>query len=291
MVLLAGEFAVLAFPVSASPSAPPAPRAAVSFTLYGDAAGGWGNASTNLANPGPTLYVYQGQNVSITLHAVDSNIPHNWFIDFNGNNQMESGEVSSPDFSSSIGAVVFNFTVPMDRVGPETYLCRYHALTMRGQIVILTPPEITLYGSQVTGWAFVNNKTTSGPGPALYMLFGTNLTIHLVSVDSAAVEHTWFVDYGNDSAASGDPISGLFDSTSPGMYVYSPDRTGTFEYRCSIHPTTMAGVIVVLGNAPAPPQGLQFNLVPGIMVATIVGVLILAAVYQVRAVRAARRPK
>ncbi|HLE54207.1 MAG TPA: hypothetical protein VI999_03055 [Thermoplasmata archaeon] len=262
----------------------------MSFTLYGDAAGGWGNTSTGYTNPGPTLYVYQGANVSITLYAVDS-IPHNWFIDFNANNRVDPGEVSSPDFSSSTNAVVFNFTVPTDRAGPETYLCRFHVTTMRGQVVILTPPEITLYGSQVTGWAYVNNKTSSGPGPALYMLYGTNLTIHLVSLDAPAIEHTWFVDYGNDSGASGDPISGFFNSTSPGMYVYTPDRAGTFEYRCSIHPGSMAGVIVVLGNAPAPPRGLQLNLVPGIMIATIVGVLILAAFYQVRAVRAARRPK
>ncbi len=286
---MAGGFALLALPVSGS--APPGPqsRAAESVTLYGDAAGGWGNTSTGYTNPGPTLYVYQGANVSIKLYAVD-NIPHNWFIDFNGNNHVDPGEVSSPDFSSSTNAVVFNFTVPTDRVGLFEYLCRFHPTTMRGQIVILTPPEITLYGSQVTGWGFASN-TTANPGPALYMLYGTNLTIHLISLDSPAVDHTWFVDYNGDGTSTGEKTSALFNATAPTTYVYTPDRTGPFAYHCSIHPTTMTGTIVILGTAPAPTGGLNIDLVRGIMLATIVSVLVLAAVYQVRAVRAARRPR
>ncbi len=266
------------------------PKASNAFTLYGDASSGWGNTSTSLTNPGPTLYVYQGDDVSITLHAADSGMPHNWWIDFNGNNQIDSGEVSSPDFSSTTGPIVFNFTVPTDLVGPETYLCRYHKITMRGQIVILTPPVITLYGDVDKGWSFADNKSTPGPGPTLYMLFGTNLTIHLVSLDANTTPHTWFVDYANDTGSSGDPISGMFNATSPGQFVYTPDRTGTFEYRCSIHPATMFGVIIVAGTA-APPSGLQLELVPAIMIATVAGVLVLAAVYQIRAVRAARRSK
>jgi plastocyanin len=217
-------------------------------------------------------------------------MPHNWFIDFNGNNHVDPGEVSSPDFSSSTNAVVFNFTVPTDRVGLFEYVCRFHPTTMRGQIVILTPPEITLYGSQVTGWGSANN-TTANPGPALYMLYGTNLTIHLISLDGPAVDHTWFVDYSGDGTAKGEQTSALFNSTAPSTYVYTPDRTGNFAYRCSIHPTTMTGTIVILGNAPAPASGFKIDLIPGIMIAVIIAVLVLAAVYQVRAVRAARRPK
>ena len=280
---------VLVSPASGSAVVPTVQKESADFTLYGETAGGWGNSTTTLSNPGPTLYVYQGENVSITLYAGD-NIPHNWFIDFNGNNRVDAGEVSSPDFSSSTNAVVFNFTVPTDRIGPSTYLCRYHTLTMRGQIVILTPPEITPYGSQVTGWGFANN-TTANPGPTLYMRYGTNLTIHLISLDGPRVDHTWFVDYSGDGTSTGELTSNLFNSTAPTTYVYTPDRTGNFTYLCSIHPTSMTGTIVILGNVPAPSGGFKIDLIPGIMVATIIAVLVLAAVYQVRAVRAARRQK
>lgn len=276
-------------PARGSAVVPTVQKESADFTLYGEAAGGWGNSTTTLSNPGPTLYVYQGENVSITLFAGD-NIPHNWFIDFNGNNRVDAGEVSSPDFSSSTNAVMFNFTVPTDRIGPYEYVCRYHTPTMRGQIVILTPPEITLYGSQVTGWGFTNN-TTDKPGPVLYMRYGTNLTIHLISLDDPRVDHTWFVDYNRDESSTGEPSSALFNSTAPTTYVYTPDRSGNFTYRCSFHRTSMTGTIVILGNAPAPSGGFKIDLIPGIMVATIIAVLVLAAVYQVRAVRAARRHK
>ncbi len=286
---MAVGFGALAYPADASAPVPPLLKEAKDFTLYGDASGGWGFGKANITNPGPDLYVYQGENISITLYAADG-IQHDWFIDFNGNRVVDPSEVKAPTFASATTPIVFNFTVPTDRTGPFTYRCHYHPTTMTGIIYVLTRPVITLYGSQLSGWGLSNN-TTRNPGPTLYMLYGTNLTIHLVSLDGPRVSHTWFVDYNDDGASSGEPSSSLFNSTAPTTYVFTPGGTGNYTYRCAIHPTIMTGQIVIAGVAPAVHPGFQIDLIPGIMVATIVAVLVLAAIYQVRAVHGARRPK
>ena len=72
----------------------------------------------------------------------------------------------------------------------------------------------------------------------------------------------------------------------------APSTPGRYLYVCMVngHWTTMNGLLVVGGTGPAA-GGWPLGLVPTIMVGTIALVLVLAAGYQVRAMRAVRRPK
>lgn len=271
----------------ASLAIPPANTTAT-YILHGSATKGWGNTTADLTNPGPTLYVYAGQNVSLILYS-DDGIPHTWFIDFNNNQRTDGSEPTTAIFSSPSAPLVYNFTVPWNWTGEWTYRCGIHPLQMTGMFVVLTPNPVALYGSLATptGWGY-NNTSISTPGPTLVFLQGTNLTLHLFSKDG--VDHTWFIDYNGDGGANSDePQSAHFNASSPATYRVTLNRAGTWTYRCGIHTQQMYGTITVASTGAAPPPGFTIGLVPGIMLVTVVAVLVLAGVYQVRAVRAARK--
>lgn len=107
----------------------------------------------------------------------------------------------------------------------------------------------TLYGDAVNGWG-LTPTTISTPGPTLVVTTGEQLDLHLYSHDG--VTHTWFLDLNNNSVAdSGEAISSPFNSTTgPIWFNLTVSQTpGTYTYRCSIHPGTMWGELVV---NPAP---------------------------------------
>ncbi len=289
----------LAAPEAAASYLPPATTGVTdAFTLYGGVIPptvGWGLAANNTTKPGPHLSVNYGDTVQLTLIAVDG-ATHNWFIDYNNNSFPDTGEPSSPDFSQT-NSIVWNFTA--DNVGTFVYRCRYHPSDMFGFITISAPTHYTLYGSvtaPLVGWGF-NRTDLSAPGPTLIVEAGANVTLTLYSVDNTTptTAHTWFLDYNNDSVVStGEPESPAFGgsgNSNPINWSFTATRTGTFEYRCGIHPRQMFGMIVVLGHAAPGSGGFPIGLIPGIMLVVIGGVLILAVVYQVRATRAARMRK
>jgi hypothetical protein len=107
------------------------------ITLYGSATQGWGLTQQSMSIPGPQITFTQGVPVSLTLISVDGNV-HDFYVDYNGNGAIDSGEPRSPTFTST---VTYQFTP--DRTGQFTYYCSFHAATMRGntQIVI---PELTV---------------------------------------------------------------------------------------------------------------------------------------------------
>ena len=114
----------------------------VNWTFYGSAGSGWGLTSTSLSNPGPTLTVYRGDIVNLTLISTDStSVKHSWFIDLNGDNLADGNEPSSPDFTSA-QALVWNFTA--DQSGSWIYKCGYHQTSMTGTIMIVGGPPIRL---------------------------------------------------------------------------------------------------------------------------------------------------
>ncbi len=261
------------------------------ITLYGDALSGWGLNTTNITSPGPHLTVHYGDTVQLTLIAADS-ANHNWFIDYNNNSVPDNGEPSSPVFSRS-NSIVWNFTA--NQLGTFAYRCEIHPSTMQGLITIAAPTHYTLYGevSPTAGWGF-NATNISAPGPTLVIAAGTNVTLTLYSVDGVA--HTWFIDFDNSSSVNGgetqSPQFGGSGNQNPTNYSFTATRTGTYAYRCGIHPNLMWGVIVIVGTGSSVgPASFPVGLIPGIMLAVIVGVLFLAAVYQVRATRAARIKK
>lgn len=289
---------VLALPPNASASAPLPPlRTGVvdAFTLYGDANSGWGFAANNTTKPGPSLNVAYGDTVQLTLIGADQ-ANHNWFIDYNNNTFPDGSEPSSPIFSNT-NSIVWNFTA--DNVGTYLYRCKIHPLSMFGVITISAPTHYTLYGSVTApriGWG-LNDTNISAPGPTLLIEAGVNVTLTLYSADNSTtgVAHSWLLDYNNDSVAnSGEPLSPVFGGPSnpnPINFSFTASRTGTFTYRCGIHTSQMWGLIIVLGKATSTSTAFPIGLIPGIMLVVIGGVLILGAVYQVRASRAARMRK
>ena len=276
MLLLPGSS-----PASAADGDPPA------FTLYGDGARGWGLNSTSIQSPGPTLTVYLGYPVTIALVGIEPAVTHNWFIDYNGNNQTDPGENKSQDFLGP-GPAMFTF-IP-EREGNATYKCQYHFNMMFGTIRIVAKMNVTLYADAGLGWG-LSNKTIRSPGPPLVLLAGTNVTFSLISVDSSK-QHDFFIDYNADQIPSvGEPKTADFNNTNPLTTKIHLDRGGNFTYYCEYHSGTMRGNVLILGVPVPTGGGFNVALIPGIMLLALGGVLIFSAVYHVRAVRAVMRPK
>ncbi len=101
----------------------------VSFTLYGSNTSpniGWGFTSHSETMPGPTLTVNQNDIVTMTLNS-DDGLPHQFWIDYNGNGIVDAGEPESPLFTST---TTFTFTATL--VGTFTYHCVVHPTMMFG---------------------------------------------------------------------------------------------------------------------------------------------------------------
>src|SRR2546430_7004677 len=285
-VLFFVVFMPATFPASAEDAGP------TTLTLYGDSGRGWGLNRTMITTPGPTIIAYLGYPVTLTLVAADlppAQVTHNWFVDYNGNDQADSGENKSADFTSP-GSVVFTF-VPT-REGNATYKCQYHSHTMFGTIRIVAQMNVTLYADAGLGWG-LTNKTIRSPGPPLVFLGGTNVTFTLIAVATDnSKQHDFFVDYNGDQLPSvGEPKTTDFNNTNPLTTKLHFDRAGNFTYYCEYHSGTMHGNVLILGVPTPTGEGFNVDLIPGIMLIALGGVLIFAAVYHIRAVRAAKRPK
>ncbi|HKW43357.1 MAG TPA: hypothetical protein VJP06_04135 [Thermoplasmata archaeon] len=264
----------------------------VNFTFYGDAARGWSFDNVTFSEPGPRITVFLGDTVNLTLIGADLS-GHSWFVDFNNNTQADSSEPASPHFNEPPGTrIVWNFSA--GPAGNWTYRCGVHPTSMSGTIVILPQPRpvnLTLYGDAGSGWGF-SNTTVREPGPRLVILVGTNVTLTLIGRDLAP--HTWFIDYDNNSQVNGaEKDSPRFNDPPRTIVVWSfiADRAGNFTYRCSVHPASMSGLISIVGGpAYLPPSG-GVPLVTEILLIGLGVVFVFAVVYQVRAVRAAKRSK
>jgi plastocyanin len=264
----------------------------VNYTLYGNAVGGWGLSSATVREPGPNLTVFYGDRVNLTLFGTDS-APHSWFIDYNNDMSASSGEPSSKDFNVP-GNVVGNFSFDALQPGNWTYRCGMHPTTMTGRIQILEqarPVNLTLFGDAALGWGF-SNGTIREPGPPIVVLYGTNVTLTLIGHDSAP--HNWFIDYNNDLTMSpGEPSSKDFNvaGNMVGTLTFQATQTGNWTYRCHVHPTSMTGTISIVGGPPPELPRTMFPLITEIMIGALGIVLVFAAVYHFRAVRAAKRPR
>jgi len=95
----------------------PARAANVPLFLFANAAG-WSLTSNNETNPGPTLVVYNGDMVAVTLTS-DDRLPHGLWIDYNHDGVQNSWDYISP--KTSITQTTIQFTFPADVVGQFTY--------------------------------------------------------------------------------------------------------------------------------------------------------------------------
>jgi plastocyanin len=289
--------------VAAAPPPPPLPPRTgvwpVNFTFHGNAGSGWGFSNATIRNPGPKITVYYGDTVNLTLLGTDPGVAHSWFVDYNNDSQVSPGEPSSPPFNGAGDPVVLVWDFTALQPGNWTYRCGMHPNSMAGAIQVLEQPRrvnLTLIGDSTKGWGF-SNATIRNPGPPLVVLWGTNLTLTLLAdypTDSA--NHNWFIDYNNDLAMSqGEPGSPDFNTPVGKIIVWSlppsEQQTGNWTYRCHVHPTTMTGIISIVGGPPPSlPRG-TIPLITGIMVGALAFVLIFAVIYHARAVRASKRAR
>lgn len=124
----------------------------------------------------------------------------------------------------------------------------------------------TLYGDAVAGWGLSANAI-SAPGPTLVVTTGEALHLQLISHDG--VTHTWFIDEDNSSTVNGNEVtSGYFNATTGPVWYNTTVSLApkTYTYRCSIHPATMWGELVVmptptftLWGSAAVPNGWGFS--------------------------------
>src|SRR5712691_341449 len=101
------------------------PSKAVTITLYGSfaAPAGWGWATSNVTEPGPTLTVRQGDVVTFQLFAKDS-VSHMLVIDLDNSQTQTTGDQNSTSFTSPTVATTFVFTA--STAGTFNYFCGFH---------------------------------------------------------------------------------------------------------------------------------------------------------------------
>src|SRR5438093_726420 len=153
----------------------------------------------------------------------------------------------------------------------------------------ISPVNYTLYGNAVGGWGF-SSTTIREPGPNITVFYGDRVNLTLFGTDSAP--HSWFIDYNGDNAPSpGEPTSKDFNVPGDivGTLTFLASQTGNWTYRCHVHPTSMTGTISIVGGPPPELPRTMLPLVTEIMIGALGIVLVFAAVYHFRAVRAAKR--
>jgi len=115
------------------------PAAAVAVTLYASIAtpAGWGWATANVTEPGPTIHVNQGDVITFQLFAKDS-VSHMLVIDLNNSQTQDAGDKSSTTFSSPTVATSFVFNATT--AGTFNYFCGIYGYSLqRGQLVVQAP--------------------------------------------------------------------------------------------------------------------------------------------------------
>jgi len=284
-----------AAPGSNLPVDPPLPARTgvwpVNFTFYGNASLGWGFSNATIANPGPNITVYYGDTVNLTLVGNDP-LAHSWFIDYDDSFAPNGNEPNSPPFNGPGNPLVLVWSFSALQPGNWTYRCGMHPNSMTGKIQVLEEPRpvnLTFYGDAGRGWGF-SNATIREPGPPLLVLWGTKVTLTLIGHDLA--DHSWFIDYNDDKAVSpAEPVSPIFNSPVGKVVVWPfiADQTGNWTYRCGVHPRSMTGGISIVGGPPTELPRAALPLITGIMLGALGFVLVFAAVYHVRALRAAKR--
>ncbi|MGB8779147.1 MAG: hypothetical protein WCD81_00670 [Candidatus Bathyarchaeia archaeon] len=125
-----------------------------------------------------------------------------------------------------------------------------------------TTVNIMLYGSATYGWGFTTTNITS-PGPTITINQNDYLNLTLHSQDG--LPHQFFLDYNNNSVINqGEPNSTAFSLST--VFGFNATTSGTFTYRCAVHPSIMYGTLIVV---PTVPEFSPSLILPLFIVATI----------------------
>jgi len=194
------------------------------FNLRGASHTGW-----NSTNPGPTLYVTEGDTVTANLASADG-LPHTFVVD-----AARAGITPTPNcdidrcssrFSS---ATTFTFTADL-QPGSYTYFCSIHLAMMMGSIVVQSSASTTPDFNAASNLAAI----AIAPGSS----GSANVTVTSLNGFSGSVSFTATV-YPNGPRvslspetltlpANGSGSTTLTVSTSAGIYS-TPVSTGTYQ--------------------------------------------------------------
>lgn len=249
------------------------------YSLFGSAGLGWGFTPTTITSPGPSITVAQGDTVNLTLTSADG-FSHLFYVDYNGNGVIDTGEPASPTFSGTI-----NFQFNATTVGTFTYYCAIHPNIMHGTFTVVSTASpdvavtnvsaekifvgqgqsvksnvtvvndgnvdetfnVTLYRMGGAVRLMLNGSASAGwnntiPGPSITVNLGDTVALTLVSLDG--LTHQFFVDYnGNLVPDPGEPTSQTFSTTT--TYIFVAKTSGTYNYYCTFHPAVMHGTFTV----------------------------------------------
>jgi len=228
---------------------PTAKAADVTFHLYGrfSAPVGWSTTPGIETDPGPDLSVNQGDHVAIQLTSEDAT-PHIFWIDYNNNGVIDTGEPESAQFTGTIW-----FTFDALQAGTFTYWCAIHQPSMRGRWVTnaspdSAPPAVAAIAAspaaQVPGGAVnltaqatdnvgVANVSAHIVGPS----FDENLTMTRLTASSFYLDRT-FSDAGTYSFT-------VWARDAAGHFA---SREGSFTIAVPSAPAQDARYLIVLGT-------------------------------------------
>ena len=185
---------------SSTPSTP-APKA-IQLHLYGSASAGWGLSAATEANPGPTFSANEGDVVTIWLTSSDG-LPHEFYIDYNGNDVPDTGEPTSPAFNTDV-----NFTFTTVVAGTFTYRCSFHPATMVGTWMVNGPPS----------------PHVDAPGTGADWTGGSpHSIVFSVTDDGPLTNVRVWVNYSYNAGGSGGAIAGpLTPTAGPNAVTWTP---------------------------------------------------------------------
>jgi plastocyanin len=126
---------------------------APTYVLYASASSGWGNTSSTIANPGPTLAAHQGDVLTFELISEDGQT-HMLFIDVDHSGPVpDASDPQSSRFGGDLTPVVaWSYTVAA-APGNYTYYCGIHQMAMEGSFHVVAtqgppagaPPDYLVY--------------------------------------------------------------------------------------------------------------------------------------------------
>jgi len=205
----------------------------------------------NQTRSGPLVTVTDGDLVTIMYNSVDS-APHTWFIDVNGNNMPDSGEIASTTITTSAAPFVnFTFTLTVGTnipsTGDFTYRCSYHPAmmfgTLRVQAAVVMPDfKPALSSSTLT----VAQGASGSVVVTLTSLNGFSGTVSLTYALSPLGPHVTFNPATVSVSSSGPTASTLSVSAASSGAYSTPVSQGSYTVTVTgtsgslVHSATLA---------------------------------------------------
>src|SRR6266566_2471994 len=207
----------------------------------------------NISNPNPTIYVTQGDTVTMMLSNGDS-APHQFLVDFDRDGgestDCPSTDPCSATFHTST-PIPYTFTVgPTIQPGTYNYICVIHYPSMVGKFVVQSPsPDFGVTSNPSSVSILQGSNANSTITVSSINNFAGTITLSASSSPAGPMTNfsTNTVTVSSGMTASSKLTISIPQSTSPGSY--SITVTGTNGSASGTH-TTSISVSVVSPSSP-----------------------------------------